>query len=110
MSKSARIAAATGEQRSALAPEVPTMRESGLPKYAYASWYGVWAPKGTPPERVAALNAAINRAVAELAQAGAWAKLGIEPVSETPEQFRRFIAADVTQGAELLRSAGFTPE
>lgn len=102
--------AITSTQRSALAPEVPTMREAGLPKYAYASWYGVWAPKGTPPERVAALNAAINRAVAELAQAGAWAKLGIEPVSETPEQFRRFIAADVTQGAELLRSAGFTPE
>ena len=39
-----------------------------------------------------------------------WAKLGIDPVTETPEQFKRFITADVAQGAELLQSAGFKPE
>lgn len=86
------------------------MRESGLPNFFYASWYGVWAPKGTPPERIVALNAAINSAVKELAKTGAWGSLGIVPVTETPEQFRRFIAADVEQGAELLKSAGFRPE
>jgi tripartite-type tricarboxylate transporter receptor subunit TctC len=59
---------------------------------------------------VAALNKAINAATAELSKSGALAALGIDAVAETPEQFRRFIAADVAQGAELLKSAGFKPE
>ncbi|HSV78994.1 MAG TPA: tripartite tricarboxylate transporter substrate binding protein [Ramlibacter sp.] len=102
--------AITSRKRSALAPDLPTVQESGMPNFAYASWYGVWAPKDTPADRVTALNAAINTAVAELAKSGALANLGIEPVTETPEQFKRFIAAEVTQGAELLKSAGFRPE
>jgi tripartite-type tricarboxylate transporter receptor subunit TctC len=102
--------AITSVKRSALAPDVPTVRESGIPNFSYVSWYGVWAPKGTPPERVAALNKAINAAVGELAKSGAYAGLGIEPVTETPEQFKRYVAAEVTQGAELLKNSGFKPE
>ena len=102
--------AITARKRSALSPDVPTVQESGIPNFAYASWYGVWAPKDTPADRVAALNTAINTAVTELARSGALASLGIEPVTETPDQFKRFIAADVAQGAELLKSAGFKPE
>jgi tripartite-type tricarboxylate transporter receptor subunit TctC len=102
--------AITSANRSALAPSVPTVRESGIANFAYASWYGVWAPRGTPADRVTTLNEAINAAVKELAKSGALASLGIDPVTETPEQFRRFIAAEVTQGSELLKSAGFRPE
>jgi tripartite-type tricarboxylate transporter receptor subunit TctC len=102
--------AITSAKRSALAPDVPTVRESGIANFSYVSWYGIWAPKGTPPERVAALNKAINAAVGELGKSGAYAGLGIEPVSETPEQFKRYVAADVTQGAELLKNSGFKPE
>ena len=81
-----------------------------MPGFSYVSWYGVWAPKETPPDRIAALNSAINAAVAELGKSGAFANLGIAPVSESPEQFRKYIEADVAQGAELLKSAGFKPE
>lgn len=102
--------AITSGKRSPLAPEVPTLQESGLPRFAYVSWYGLWAPRDTPPERVRRLNEAANAAVAELAKSGAFASLGIDPVTETPEQFKRFIAADVAQSAELLRNAGFKPE
>ena len=102
--------AITSKKRSPLAPDVPTAQEAGVPGFAYASWYGVWAPKATPPERVTALNTAINGAVTELAKSGALAALGIEPVTETPDQFRRFIASDVAQGAELLKASGFKPE
>lgn len=102
--------AVTSKQRTALAPEVPTVREGGLANFEYATWYGVWAPKGTPPERVEALNSAINAAVKELARSGVWASLGIEPVTESPEQFKKFIATDVAQGTELLKAAGFRPE
>ena len=102
--------AITSAQRSALAPDVPTVQESGIANYAYASWYGVWAPKGTPVDRVNALNAAINQAVGELSKSGAFAKLGVDAVTESPEQFRKFIAADVAQSTELLKTAGFKPE
>lgn len=102
--------AITSMKRSALAPEVSTVNESGIANFSYVSWYGVWAPKSTPADRIATLNTAINSAVAELAKTGAFAGLGIEPVSETAEQFRRYVAADVAQGAELLKSAGFKPE
>lgn len=102
--------AITSKKRSPLAPEVPTVQESGIANFSYVSWYGVWAPKDTPGDRIAALNTAINAAVGELAKSGAFASLGIEPVSESTEQFRRHIAADVSQGAELLKSAGFKPE
>ena len=63
-----------------------------------------------PADRIAALNTAINAATTELGKSGAFANLGIDPVVESVEQFRRYIAADVAQGAELLKSAGFKPE
>lgn len=102
--------AITSKKRSPLMPQVPTMSESGLPQFSYVSWYGLWAPKGTPPHLVAALNKAANAAVDELAKSGAFTALGIDPVNETPEQFRQYIAREVEQGTELLRSAGYKPE
>lgn len=112
MAKSGKVRplAITAAKRSALAPDVPTVQESGIAGFSYVSWYGVWAPKGTPADKVAALNAAINAAVVELGRSGAYAALGIEPVTESPEEFKRYIAADVAQGAELLKSSGFKPE
>ena len=102
--------AVTSAKRSSLAPEIPTFKESGLPDFVFESWYGVWAPKGTPPERVAALNTAINAATAELARSGQLAILGFEPVTESPAQFKSYIAAEVKEGADLLKNAGFRPE
>jgi tripartite-type tricarboxylate transporter receptor subunit TctC len=100
----------TSSKRSSLAPEIPTFKESGLPTFAYESWYGVWAPKDTPADRIAALNAAINTATAELAKSGALTALGIEPVTETPAQFKAHIATEVKEGTDLLTRAGFRPE
>jgi tripartite-type tricarboxylate transporter receptor subunit TctC len=113
MAKSGKVrpVAITSAKRSNLAPDVPTFKESGLPNFAYESWYGFWAPKDTPPDRIVALNAAINAATAEVAKSGAFAALGIEPVAnETPAQFKAYIAAEVKEGAELLKDAGFKPE
>lgn len=102
--------AITSKKRSTLAPDVPTVQESGLPGFSYVSWYGVWVPKDTPADRLSFLNTAINTAVGELARNGAFAALGIEPVQESVDQFRRYIASDVAQGTELLKDAGFKPE
>jgi tripartite-type tricarboxylate transporter receptor subunit TctC len=112
MAKSGKVKpiAITSSKRSSLMPDVPTFKESGLPTFAFESWYGVWAPRDTPADRVAALNAAINTATAELAKSGALTALGVEPVTETAAQFKAYIAAEVKEGAELLKDAGFRPE
>jgi tripartite-type tricarboxylate transporter receptor subunit TctC len=100
----------TSAKRSAIAPDIPTAAESGVPGLVYTSWYGIWAPLGTPADRVQLLNAAINESVNELNKSGAFAALGIEGITESVDQFTRFIATDVAQSAELLRGAGFKPE
>jgi tripartite-type tricarboxylate transporter receptor subunit TctC len=101
--------AITTVNRSGLAPDIPTAAESGMPGLEFTSWYGVWGPRDLPSDIVHRLNAAANDATRDLANSGRLANLGIEPVAETPEEFARFIAIEVTRGAELLRSANFKP-
>jgi tripartite-type tricarboxylate transporter receptor subunit TctC len=100
----------TSAKRSSVMPNVPTAVESGYPKFVTESWYGVWAPKSTPADRVQSLNKAINEAVQQLTKAGAWEPLGIEPVTESAEDFRKYMAAYVMESADLLKDAGFKPE
>jgi tripartite-type tricarboxylate transporter receptor subunit TctC len=101
--------AITAASRSALAPDIPTAAESGMPGLEFASWYGVWGPRDLPSDIVHWLNAAANAATRDLANSGRLAKLGIEPVAETPEEFARFITIEVARCGELLRSANFKP-
>ena len=97
----------TSAKRSPVMPNVPTAIESGYPKFVTESWYGLWAPKATSPERVQFLNKAVNEAVAQLSKAGEFEPLGIDPVTESVEDFRRYMAAYVNESAELLKGAGF---
>ncbi len=100
----------TSAKRSSVMPNVPTAVESGYPKFVTESWYGVWAPKATSPDRVQLLNKAFNDAVSQLAKAGAFEPLGIEPVTEGVEDFRKYMAGYVIESADLLKGAGFKPE
>ena len=102
--------AITTAKRSALAPELMTSAESGMPGLEFASWYGAWGPKGLAPDVAAKLNAMINQAVTELATDGRLAKLGVEPVTESTDKFTAFIKMDVERNAELLKTSGFKPE
>ncbi|CAM8645075.1 PBP2_Bug_TTT domain containing protein [Comamonadaceae bacterium] len=100
----------TSAKRSSAMPNVPTAVESGFPKFVTESWYGVWAPRGTPDERVQLLNKAFNEAVRQLSKSGAFEPLGIEPVVESVEDFRKYSAQYVAENSELLKSSGFKPE
>lgn len=112
MAKSGKVKpiATTSVKRSSSTPDVPTAAESGFPEMVYESWYGVWAPKGLSDERVQLLNKAVNKAVSELSRTGALTAIGIEPVTESVDQFRKYIAVNVSRSAELLKDAGFKPE
>jgi len=102
--------AITAVKRSALAPEVPTAVESGMPSLTFTSWFGFFGPKGMPKDVVAKLNATFNEAGRKLADEKRLVPLGVEPVAETPEDFANFVRVQVERNTKLLQSAGFKPE
>jgi tripartite-type tricarboxylate transporter receptor subunit TctC len=95
--------------RSALAPNVPTMAEAGLPGYEFQSWYGVWAPKGTPSEIVQRINALMQETMRDAAIVERLTQQVLEPVTESTEESKRFIAAEIVRAGELLRSVNYQP-
>ena len=101
--------ATTTAKRSPLAPDIPTAAESGMNGLEFASWYGFWGPQGLPAEVVSWLNAAVNEATVELTKTGRLAKLGLEAVTATPDDFARYIAADFKRSEALLKAADFKP-
>jgi tripartite-type tricarboxylate transporter receptor subunit TctC len=105
-----RALAITASKRSALAPEVPTAVESGMPSLTFTSWFGFFGPKGMPKDVVTKLNATFNEAGKKLAAEKRLDPLGAEPVAETPEDFARFVRAQVERNTKLLQGAGFTPQ
>lgn len=100
----------TSAKRSAVMPNVPTAIESGFPRFVTETWYGVWAPRDTPADRVQFLNRAFNQAVQQLVKSGSFDVIGMEPVQESVEEFRRYLATYVAESAELLKASGFKPE
>lgn len=101
--------AVTSAQRSSLLPDVPTVRESGLPAlrdFEAVGWLGLMAPKGTPPEVVQRLN----REVTELLRGEALARFirerGSEPAPTTGPEFDRFIASEIRQWGAAVKASG----
>lgn len=81
-----------------------------MPGLEFASWYGIWGPKGLPRPIVARINAEMQAAMADPTVGRRLTELGFEPVAESPEAFAAFIARDVAHNAALLRAANFQPE
>ena len=102
--------AITAAKRSALAPEVPTAVESGMPSLTFTSWFGFFGPKGLPKDVVTKLNATFNEAGRKLAEEKRLVPLGAEPVAETPEDFANFVRVQVERNTKLLEGAGFKPQ
>ncbi|WP_207540504.1 tripartite tricarboxylate transporter substrate binding protein [Sabulicella rubraurantiaca] len=105
-----RILGIASRERSPLAPNVPTMAEAGLPGYEFQSWYGVWAPKGTPREIVSRVNELMIETMRDPAVIQRLTQQVLEPVTESIAETRRFIAAEISRAAELLQSVNYQPE
>lgn len=108
-SKQVKGLAVTTAKRTPLAPDYPTASESGLAGMDHSSWYGVWGPKKMQADLIVQLNKMINEAVEELKGEGQLAKLGIEPITETPSQFQEFAKGYVARNVELLKVSNFEP-
>jgi tripartite-type tricarboxylate transporter receptor subunit TctC len=102
--------AITSTKRSALAPEIPTAVESGMPTLEFTAWFGFFGPKGMPQDIVDKLNTTFNAASRALAAENRLAPLGAVPVAETPADFARFVRNQVERNSKLLESAGFKPQ
>ena len=97
----------TTTERSALAPEIPTVAEQGFPGYDFQSWYGLWAPKGTPQEICERVNALMRETMRDPETVKRLNASLLEPVVETIDETRAFIAAEVPKHVALLKAAHF---
>jgi len=107
----ARALAVTSATRSARMPAVPTVAEAALPGYEATTWGGVAAPRGTPGDVVAALNRAVAHAVAQPSVKARLAEmLDGEAVTSTPEDMRRFVAAEIARWKGVIEARGISVE
>jgi tripartite-type tricarboxylate transporter receptor subunit TctC len=90
-------------------PDVPAIGEF-LPGYDAVGWFGLAAPRNTPPEIVGRLNEATNAALADPKLKAQLANLGVEPMPMKPAEYGKFIADDVDKWAKVIRFAGIKPE
>jgi tripartite-type tricarboxylate transporter receptor subunit TctC len=97
--------ATTGNARSSVLPNLPTLAET-VPGYNAVIWLGVVAPKGTPADVVAKLNTAITAIARRPEVAAAWEKDGATPVTMTPQQFKDFLNADIVKWAKVVKISG----
>lgn len=98
--------AVTGDKRSPLLPDVPTVKESGVPSFVVNGWYGILAPAGTPPDVVAKLSQALNKAVRDPKVAAQLTESGYEVVGTTPEAFGSHIDTELIRWKDAVQASG----
>jgi tripartite-type tricarboxylate transporter receptor subunit TctC len=97
--------AVNAQKRSALLPEVPTLAEAGMPAFDRYTWFGMFAPAGTPRDIVARVNAEVATALKAPDLLERFAAAGAEAVGSTPEQFVERIKSDAAKWAEVIKAA-----
>jgi tripartite-type tricarboxylate transporter receptor subunit TctC len=105
-----RLLAQSTATRSPTLPDVPTYQEAGIAGLEMEQWVGAFVPTGTPPEIVARLNAALNKALADPDLRERFSKLAQEPVGGTSEQFARLVQHDSEKYARLIEDLRISTE
>jgi tripartite-type tricarboxylate transporter receptor subunit TctC len=104
-----RALAVTSAKRTALAPELPAVAEL-LPGFESTTWFGLYGPKGLPADILAKVNAAVAQTLTDTEVSGKLARLGIEPVTGTPQQFAQMVAADTAKWKKIITQRKITAE
>lgn len=95
----------TALRRAGIAPDIPTLDESGLPGFSVTAWVAVVAPKGTPSEIVQKLNLEIGRALKEPEFARQISTMGIDPLGSTPGEFAAFLRMEIPRWRQIVQDA-----
>lgn len=108
-----KVYAVTAKNRIAVAPDVPTTDEAGLPGFYFTFWHALWAPKGTPKEIIAKLNGALRTALANPSTRKKLVDLAQEifpPEEQTPEALHKFQQAEIDKWWPIIKEAGITAQ
>jgi tripartite-type tricarboxylate transporter receptor subunit TctC len=104
-----RLVAVAARTRNEFVPEAPPIGDS-VPGYEANSWCGLGAPRGTPPEIIARLNAEINAGLADPATKARLAAVGVTPIFYTPDGFGAYVAQEVEKWGKVIKASGVRPE
>jgi tripartite-type tricarboxylate transporter receptor subunit TctC len=102
--------ATTTAKRSPLAPEIPTMSEGGIKDFEMATWYGMLAPAGTPPELVAKIQRDAARVLSDPETRERLTKMGVDLILNTPEEFKVYLNAEIARYTKIIKAAGLKAE
>ena len=98
--------AVTTAQRSKLAPDLPTMAEAGLQGFDISTWFGLFAPAGTPKDIIAKWNAEVAKILNSPEMREKLVAQGAEPAPTTPEQFAAFVRSEIPKYARIVKASG----
>lgn len=101
-----RLLAVTGSKRSAMMPELPTIREAGLPGYSFDVWYGLFAPAKTPRATVFKINADTNDFLRNPETRKQFAKADVEPMGGSVKEFESYMREEMARWTKVIREAG----
>ena len=106
--KSGRIKAlaVAGDKRAPGFPNIPTAAEAGVPTYQVSTWYGLWAPKGTPKDIIDKMISELSKAFSSAELKETWTSIGSEPPTLTGDAFGRFVTSEIKRWAEVARDSG----
>jgi tripartite-type tricarboxylate transporter receptor subunit TctC len=105
-----RALANTTAKRSPLAPEIPTVSESGFKDFAIATWYGMLAPAGTSPELVARIQRDASRVLTQTETRERLTKMGVDLILNSPEEFRSYLQSEIARYTQIVKAAGLKAE
>jgi tripartite-type tricarboxylate transporter receptor subunit TctC len=106
-----RVLATTGAQRYPQLPQVPTMRENGMPGLELRSWFGLFAPAGTPAPVIERLNAEVRKAFTDpVVVKDLQTRVGYDATPTSPEQLTALIKADMEKWGPVIKQLGLKPE
>jgi tripartite-type tricarboxylate transporter receptor subunit TctC len=101
-----RALAVAADKRAPGFPDIPTSVEGGVPSYQVATWYGLWAPKGTPKELVDRMTEELGKALNSPELRQQWTALGSETTTLTGAAFGSFVDAEIRRWAEVAKASG----
>lgn len=101
--------AVTSSERSPALPDIPTVAEAGVPGFEVVSWFGLFAPAGTPEPIISKLNEAVQTALENPEVRERLLELGAIPAGGTPQEFHDFVVSERDKWAEVIKSAGIEP-
>ena len=102
--------ATTTARRSPLAPEIPTMSEGGIKDFEMATWYGMLAPAGTPPELVAKIQSDSARVLSDPATRERLTQMGVDLVLNTPDEFKAYLQSEIARYTKIIKANGLKAE